>query len=271
MVLAYLASRVLLLAVVVSVSDARHQALQFDLGQWDGAWYARVATDGYPGHLVQGPSTLGFFPLLPLLMHGLVVIDVAGSAVLAGVLASLAGGLVATLLIRRLATGWWGARAGLRAAVLFCLFPGSIVFSMAYGEGLLIPLAAGCILALERRRWVTAGLLAGLATATQPDAIVLVAVCAVSSGRELRRVGWQSDAGRLSLLAPVLSLVGVAAFAAYLWATRALRSRRSARSKPAGTRRPTRSLSSIRSRTSHTRSPCPARPGSTRTSRPWRR
>jgi len=44
---------------------------------------------------------------------------------------------------------------------------------------------------------------------------VLVLVCAVSAGLELRRRGWRA---RESLLAPVLSVTGVAAFAIYLWA-----------------------------------------------------
>lgn len=84
-----------------------------------------------------------------------------------GVIAGL-GGLVATMLVQRLATSWWGQRAGRRAALLFCLFPGSVVFSMVYAKGILIPIAAGCILGLERRRWVLAAVLAGIATATEP-------------------------------------------------------------------------------------------------------
>ena len=152
--LAYLVSRVLLLIVAVVVSDARHQTRCRTSA--DGtAFGTRESRRGVPAHLVHGPSTLGFFPLLPVLMGLLGTIGVG--AVLAGVVISLIGGLIASLLVRRLASGWWGPSAGLRAAVLFCLFPGSIVFSMAYGEGLLIPLAAGCILALERRRWLIGG------------------------------------------------------------------------------------------------------------------
>ena len=213
--LVYLGSRALLMLVVATVSTVANERALTELGRWDGTWYARLAISGYPPHLVSGPSTLGFFPLLPLVMHAVLTLTPLRSAVVAGVIVSTIGGLIATLLIRRLASGWWGTDAGLRAAVLFTLFPGSIVFSMAYGEGLLIPLAAGCILALERRRWLLAGILAGTATAIQPDAVVLTLVCVVSSTRELRRSGW--SAGRQSVIAPFLSLVGIAAFAAYLW------------------------------------------------------
>ena len=101
--------------------------------------------------------------------------------------------------------------------MLFCLFPGSVVFSMVYAEGILIPLAIATILALERRRWLLAGILAGLATATEPEALILVLVCAVSAVRELRRRGWNDPVALRSLLAPALSVVGAGAFAAFLW------------------------------------------------------
>jgi hypothetical protein len=86
---------------------------------------------------------------------------------------------------------------------------------MVYAEGIALPLAVGCILALQRRRWLLAGVLAGIATACDPEAVVLVPVCAVSALLELRRRGWRA---RESLVAPVLSVVGVGAFAIYLWA-----------------------------------------------------
>jgi hypothetical protein len=97
--------------------------------------------------------------------------------------------------------------------VIFCLFPGSVVFSMVYSECLLLPLAAGCILALERRRWLLAGVLAGLATATEPDALAIIPVCLAAAGLAVhRRREWRA------LLAPLLSVAGAGAFAAYLWA-----------------------------------------------------
>jgi hypothetical protein len=134
----------------------------------------------------------------------------------AGLIISGIGGAIVTVLVQKLATGWWGEAAGRRAVVLFCLFPGSVVFSMVYAEGVALPLAAGCILALQRRRWLLAGILAGIATAVDPESVVLVPVCAISAVLELRRRGFV--AGRQSLVAPLLSLTGVGAFAIYLWA-----------------------------------------------------
>jgi Mannosyltransferase (PIG-V) len=214
----YLLSRLLLIAVAVGTAALTHTALAAEVGRWDGTWYAQIASTGYPMHVAHYPTTLGFFPLYPMVIW--IAVHAPGppdSVVLAGVLVSMVGGLVATVLIQRLATAWWGEMSGRRAALLFCFFPGSIVFSMVYAEGLLIPLAAGCLLALERRRWILAGVLAGLATAVQPDALALVVVCLVCALAELRRLGWRDAEARRSLFAPALSLAGIGAFAIFLW------------------------------------------------------
>jgi MFS family permease len=217
--IAYLGTRVLLIAVALVDGALRGHGLHGELAHWDGLWYLRLASDGYPTyvpHAANVRTTLGFFPLYPITIW-LVSYALSVSADTAGLVVAAIGGLVATLLVERLASGWWGQASGRRAAILFCLFPGSVVFSMDYSEGLLIALAAGCILALEHRRWLLAGILAGFATAAQPVALALVPVCAVSAMLEFRRRGWSHQSARRSLLAPLLSLTGVCAFAGFLW------------------------------------------------------
>jgi hypothetical protein len=221
-VLVYCATWVLLLVVAVINGALRHHAVLHELANWDGLLYRQLANNGYPNFVPHARSTLGFFPLYPLIMwplgHAFSWVTSQGiitGLTLAGLTISGVGGLITTVIVQRLATGWWGEAAGRRAVVLFCLFPGSVVFSMVYGEGLALSLAAGCILALQRRRWLLAGVLAGIATAATPESVVLVLVCAISALLELRRRGWRA---RQSLVAPVLSVTGIAAFAIYLWA-----------------------------------------------------
>jgi hypothetical protein len=223
-ILVYLGSRALLFAVAIVNGALRHHALLNELANWDGFWYRWVANGGYPMHVSHLQTTLGFFPLFPLVTWAVarvVLLLTSHSSIwaitAAGVVVSSIGGAVASVIVERLAASWWGRDAGRRAVILFCLFPGSVVFSMVYAEGILIPLAAGCILALQHRRWLLAGVLAGLATASEPEALALVLVCAVSAARELRRRGWHERAARRSLLAPLLSLSGIAAVAAFLW------------------------------------------------------
>jgi len=220
----YLATRALLLLVAFVNGTFRHHAFTHELSQWDGLWYRMLADHGYPTHVSHVQTTLGFFPVYPGLVWAVshvFVVPLAHweilSSTIAGVIVAGIGGLVATVLVQRLASGWWGEHAGRKAVLIFCLFPGSVVFSMVYAEGILLPLAAGCILALQKRRWVLAGALAGVATATEPEALVLVVVCAVSALLELRRRGFADRSARRSLIAPALSVVGVGAFASFLW------------------------------------------------------
>ncbi len=221
----YLGARVLLLLAAFLQASFGHHPFQSELANWDGLWYRELANKGYPDHVSYGQTTLGFFPLFPMtiwvvehVIGALMPGDLILSATIAGVIISGVGGLAATMLVHRLAEGWWDRETARRATVLFVLFPGAVVFSMVYSEGLLLPLAAGCIYALERRRWVLAGVLAGCATAVQPVGLVLVPACAVSTALELRRRGWSLRAARRSFIAPILSVTGMGAFALFLWA-----------------------------------------------------
>jgi hypothetical protein len=224
-IIVYLGTRALILAIAIVRGALGHHHVLNELSHWDGLWYRTLTHHGYPDHVTHVQSTLGFFPLYPLVLWAVAHVfywptshSFVWAVMYAGVFVSMVGGLAATVLAQKLATRWWDEATGRRAAVLFCLFPGSVLFSMLYAEGIMIPLAMGTILALERRRWMLAGVLAGLATATEPEALVLILVCAVSAGRELRRRGWGDAAARRSLLAPLLSLSGVGAFATFLWA-----------------------------------------------------
>jgi hypothetical protein len=226
-VLFYLATRVALIAMAIIEGHVRGHPFTHELSNWDGLWYRELANKGYPHFPSHAQTTLGFLPGFPLMIWPLAHLLLALGAVsgnlptamsLAGIIISGVGGAVATVLIDRLTTGWWGPSTGRRAVILFCLFPGSVVFSMVYSEGVMIPLAIGCILALQQRRWPLAGILAACATTMEPDAYVLILVCAVSALLEFRRRDWNLARARRSLLAPLLSGCGVAALGAFFWA-----------------------------------------------------
>jgi hypothetical protein len=220
-ILTYAATRVLLILVAIVDGWIHTRSFTHEIGNWDGYWYQLMADHGYPNHVIHGQSTLGFFPLYPMLMAALMPLT-AGSAATAGLVISTIGGLIAAVLVQEITTEWWDAAAGRRAAILFCLFPGSVVFSMVYTEGVLIPLAVGSLLALQRRRWLLAGVLAGFATATNVTAVPLVLAAALAALLAIRTSTKQGrpllDRQTLKpLLAPILSVTGIAAFAIYLW------------------------------------------------------
>jgi hypothetical protein len=213
----YMSSRVLYLLVAVVNSPLQHWSVRNELSNWDGVWYWRLAGLGYPDHIAHTQTTQGFFPLYPMGMW-LVQHVFLCSIIVAGLLISGVGGFIATVLVQRLTAGWWGEEASRRAVIFFCFFPGSIVFSMVYSEGILIPLIAGCLLALERRRWLLAGVLAAFATAVGPTALAIIPACAAAALLEIRRRGWTDRQALKALIAPALAPLGIVAFGAFLWA-----------------------------------------------------
>jgi hypothetical protein len=87
----------------------------------DGVWYLATAAHGYPSHLDPFHySTVGFFPLYPILMWALGQALSLGH-VWSGLIVSLALGAVATILIGRLAERWSARRrAGARSPSSAC-------------------------------------------------------------------------------------------------------------------------------------------------------
>jgi Mannosyltransferase (PIG-V) len=211
----YFASRLILLVVALLDSVLGHRSLGQELSLYDGRWYLKLVRYGYPHQALTTKSTLGFLPLYPLVIRGLSVIT--SSPLVAALIVAVAGGLLTTILVQRLATHWWGEETARKAVLVFCFFPGAIVFSMAYSESLTLPMVLGCLLALRNRQWVIAGVLASLAGTVEPTALVLIPVCAGVSLRHISARGWRDRTALRSLAAPLLAPLGVGAFAVYLW------------------------------------------------------
>jgi hypothetical protein len=205
-----------------------HSTLGSEMSNWDGQWYLRTAATWYMHHVIRQPgayTTLGFMPMYPMTIWLLAHVA-AISDLLAGIAVAMIAGAVATVLVGKLARDWWGEQAARRAVRFWCLFPGTIVFSMVYSEALTVSLIAGAMLLLARRRWLWAGVLAGFATAVAPVDLAALPMCAVAALGEWRRAGWSPRvAGRRvppraswrSLLAPLLSAGGAVGFGIYLW------------------------------------------------------
>ena len=220
----YLSARAVLIIAAVLLDAFGHKNLQGELANWDGLWYREVANQGYPRHVYDYQTTLGFFPLFPVsifllspVLQLLTTHNQIWASTFSGVFISGAGGLIATIFVYKLAVGWWDRPTARRAVAIFTWFPGAVVFSMVYSEGLLLPLTAVCLWALERRKWVLAGVMAGLGTAVQPVGLLLGVVVGVCALRELWLHGWRSREFRQGLIATALSGVGAGAFAIFLW------------------------------------------------------
>jgi hypothetical protein len=217
----YAASRLLYLLLALVDAAVQNANLGREFRNWDGKWYVATAAHWYP-HSTVGTTlpkhftTLGFLPLYPMLQW-LIAHTIQLPLIYSGLALSLVTGATVTVLVTELARQWWGEAAARRALLFWCFFPGTIVFSMVYTEGLTISLVAGCLLLLGRKQWAWAGLLAGLATAVGPVAAAAIPACAVAAGLEIRKRGWADRDARRSLLAPILSPLGLVGFGIFLW------------------------------------------------------
>jgi hypothetical protein len=215
-VVLFLYSRLITLGAALGAVLHAHVPLYRIFESWDGAWYMSVVTTGYPssipekGHQV-AQSTIAFFPLLPdsvSLVHAVTRLPYFGAATLVTTVSGAAAAMLLWLLVRRISD----AATADRACALWCFFPGAIVLTVFYADGLMMVLVLGCLLALLERRWWAAGTLAALATATRPNALVLVACCAWAAAGAIReRRDWRS------MVAPLLAPTGLLAYFGFLW------------------------------------------------------
>jgi hypothetical protein len=197
----FLVSRAVVWVVGILTSWLRvHQARPFDptgltasLGhvgnilaapavRWDAVWYLSLGQHGY-----QGTSLADFFPLYPLLIR--IFSWSTASAIVAGVLISLVAFWVALEVVYRLVEMDFGPRPAMATVWLLALFPVSLFYSAVYTESLFLALSAGCIYAARRDRWVWAGILGGLASATRSMGLLLLVPLAVLYVQQLRRAG----------------------------------------------------------------------------------
>jgi len=213
----YVVSRVMtLFAGAVAMALRPGATFTRIFASWDGTWYELIVREGYPSviparHGEAIFSQVPFFPAYPLVVK---VVDwlTPGGADMAGIVVSLVLGAVASVMFWYLCRSFWGDTVATRGVALFCFFPGAWVFSFAYSEGLMIILAIGTLVLLQRRAWLWAGVVGALATSSRPNAIVLVGCAAVASAIAIHeRREWRS------LIAPALMPLGALAFMGYLW------------------------------------------------------
>ncbi|HXX91836.1 MAG TPA: mannosyltransferase family protein [Acidimicrobiales bacterium] len=220
---AYALSRVVLLVFLADVFGAR-RALVHLVTVWDGRYYLQVAAHGYTRSTSGGHPVAAFFPLFPLLVRMAVPL-VGGSYPWAGALVALVTGAAACVAVGALVQGRCDTSAGIRAGVLTAFAPGALFLSIAYPEGLAIALSAGALAMLDRRRWVAAGVLGALATASSSLALPMVAAALAAALDARRSAAPRTGAppccprggARGAVAAPLLTAAGFGAYCVFLW------------------------------------------------------
>ncbi len=143
-------------------------SLWAEWGNWDGRWYSAIATSGYRPDL----RRFAFFPLLPMLeawLRGFV----AGNADAAGVLVSLVGSCAAFALLYERVSAWSDEATAERTVRYLALFPTGFFLAAAYTESLFLALVLGCMWAIDRRRWLAAGVVGALAALARNAGVLL--------------------------------------------------------------------------------------------------
>lgn len=210
----YLTGRLIGLAVFDWLAGRRDRSVYEALAAWDGEHFVAIATDGYAWTADPGEqASPAFFPGLPALMAA--TSRLTGlSVATAGLLISLLAGVVAAYGLVRLARSvpQLERRGGLLLVALFSLAPMSIVLSMVYTEALFCAAAIWALAFALEGRWLSAGILAGLAGAVRPTGIALAIAVTVAAGVALarRRTGWRAA------LAPPLAFAGVVGYLGYV-------------------------------------------------------
>ncbi|GAA4858389.1 hypothetical protein [Kitasatospora terrestris] len=192
------------------------------LGGWDGWWYQRVAVEGYHPALVpltSGPwayeqNSVAFFPLYPGLMR--LVSTVTGLGPYgAGMLVSVLASFAAAAGIYAVTAKLTGRRAGVIAAGVWGLFPGSGAEWAVYSDSLFVALAAWTCWFVMCGSWLPAGVTAFVAGLNRPTSAALIAALGVAALIALyrRRDGVVGPVAAV-LIAPI-GLAGYIAWASW--------------------------------------------------------
>lgn len=181
------------------------------LARWDAAHYVAIARLGYGADNPSPHGGVGFFPLYPLVMRGLV--EIAGVApteahlALAGIVVSNLCFLGAVALLARFGAVRFGDRVGVEAALLLCVMPFGFFMNVAYSESLFLLLVLLALTLADGGRWWWAGAVAGLASGTRLVGLALAPVLVLAAYRRGARISDLVASGALSVSGTVAYFV----------------------------------------------------------------
>ena len=155
------------------VSDETITGFPMGLCRWDCGWYVYMAEHGYHAFPTPGQNAAGnwaFFPLMPMVVGAFRAFTHMPTM-------PLATGISIAMSYATSVLAWPLLGRNLRAYTLFSAYllagPFSIYFTTFMTEAAFILLTTGVLLALERKAYLAAGLVAGLLSATRIVGVVM--------------------------------------------------------------------------------------------------
>jgi hypothetical protein len=181
--------------------------------RYDSGWYYDIARHGY-FYFDDQPSSLGFFPLYPLLMRALG--ELFGGEqfhyFIAGMVISRVAFLAALVFLFYLVRLDADDAAAQRTVLYVAIFPFAFFYARVYSESLFLLTTVASVYWFRTRRWELGGLAGCLASLTRVNGVLSVAtlalIAAPVAGRQLQR--WVRP-----LLALAAVVMGIGLFSAY--------------------------------------------------------
>lgn len=173
--------------------------------QWDGEWFRSIATLGYE-YINDGQRhNIAFFPLFPLVVHGVMLLgfsfEVAGTLVNN---LALLGAMIVAYCWTKERNGFVCAR-WVTAILAWC--PYSLFASVTYSEGLFLLLTTASLQAFDKRQHLLAACLGAMATATRLTGAALIPTFLL--------IAWQERRPFIAYIASVVAGSGLFLFSIY--------------------------------------------------------
>ncbi len=216
---AFVLSRALVVALFAVVprlpgyvrgADAGPSSFARIVTQADASWYLEIARDGYERipYEQTRQHNWAFYPAWPLVWRGAAA--ATGEYPWTGAIVATALFLAALVALGEAAVALGAtAEAARRCALYTALWPTAFFFSLPTTESLFLLVSAGALLAGARARWLAAGLLGAVASATRPNGILLAPVLAL--------LYWRENGRRVRADALAIALVPCGLVAFMLW------------------------------------------------------
>jgi hypothetical protein len=184
--------------------------------QWDAGWNSVVAGQGYVempdmGTGVERFMTLAFFPVVPKCVqaiHEITGLTIERSGVFFCTVTGFAGVLVLWRLIQRR----YSDEVATDSTLLLLVSPFAFVLSMFYTEGPTLLMIALCFTALDRKRWIWAGLAALVVGSMRPNGFLIFVPCFVAA-----ILAFRGSRDWKAFIAPLLAPLGFLAWIGYVW------------------------------------------------------
>jgi hypothetical protein len=145
--------------------------------RWDAAHYVALARFGYAEANPSDGDGLGFLPLFPLLMRGLVRVTGAnltdGAYAVAGIAIANVCFVIAVALLAKLSGRILSGHTAIYPVMLLCLMPFSFFLNAAYSESLFLVIILSALLLALDGKWLGAGAVGALASLTRLAGLAL--------------------------------------------------------------------------------------------------